>query len=105
MIEKIREAILRAKASGVRIGARVFGVVPENGVYVRNLNRDCVCAIGAVLLGQSAVTRPSIDAADLLGVTDEDVWDVAFAFDGHAPDSSKGSQAGAALRKEFLSCE
>lgn len=78
--ETLRRAIMQAKAAGLAIGFHAYGVHEQDGVY-KAMADQCVCAAGALLLGQPVCLGPRWDMAQLLGISKQDASAIMDGFD------------------------
>lgn len=85
---KLTAAVLKAKAQGLTVSPGGWGDIltplDDSGVYSTYALNGHVCPMGACLLGASRRTgRFADDAANLLGVTTNQIGEFVLAFDGH----------------------
>jgi len=114
LYEKVKAAILAARAQGVPLVQRTSGLelfAPLGRIWQRDPSKHGCCAIGCYLLGKPRQDeKPVREAARLLGVSETVIEGLMAGFDTRIskPSPLVDAQAweiGERLRKEFLEGE
>lgn len=98
---KLTAAILRAQQDGKQVRAGDFGVGTDGYWYRAG---DCLCPIGALLYNTLVSGGHTRDAASILGVSREEIWDFIGGFDSSSrtAEGKPLTHLGARFRQRLL---